>query len=193
MRRLDFAFNMLADNGVATLFQAISGSSLVHLNLRDNEIEIDGCEAIAASIGSVPQLQSLNLRQNQIASSGTEILCQSLESHPSITALDLRENSIRPEGAEAIGKLIGANMNLRYMCLCRNALGDDGAKAIGANLGKASLKELYMQDAHINNEGGEALQSGMSSNGKMARFDLRLNFIDMDIRRAISQICSRNR
>ena len=99
MRRFDMSFNMLGDGGVDFLFRAFNSSTpLLHLNLRDNEIEVDGCEAIADALksGVVPNLKSLNLRQNQILSDGCIAVCRALEDHGSIEALDLRENSPNP-------------------------------------------------------------------------------------------------
>jgi len=197
LRRFDIAFNMLSDGGVDTMIRAMKGAvNLLHLNLRDNEIELAGAKALAAGLldGAAPQLRSLNLRQNSIMNEGCIELCRALEDHEHLTALDVRENSIRADGAAAIARLVGTSRSLKYLSMCRNAVSNEGAKNLAVTLKRnSSLVELWMQDSHIENAGAEDLAAAIGSNRTLRRFDLRGNIIEMPILRCIGQVCSKNR
>jgi len=195
VRRVDWAFNMLGDNGMNSIV-AMMGNTLLHLNLRDNEIEVDGATILAQAFsgGAAPRLLSLNLRQNQILSAGALEICNSLQGHGSITALDLRENSIRAEGAEGIAQLVASTSTLKYLAICRNATANEGAALLGDSLrSNKSLTELWMQDSHIENPGGEALSNAITGHKNIKKFDLKGNLMDRDFMKAIGQVCSKNR
>jgi len=197
LRRVSIGFNMLHDDGVARLVNSLKNAKqLIHLSLRDCEIEVDGGISLGRALqdGACPRLLSLNVRQNLLLSEGVAELCRGLEEHPTLTALDLRENAFTADGAIGVARLITCSPNLKLVAICRNKSGNDGAKSIATAIRRNNvLEELWMQDSLILDPGAEELAKSMYENQTIVKMDLRLNMCDEGFKRSINSQTLHNR
>jgi len=79
LRRVSLAFSMLHDEGIARLSSSLrNAKQMLHLSLRDCEIEVDGGITLGKAFkdGACPRLLSLNVRQNLLLSEGVSELCR---------------------------------------------------------------------------------------------------------------------
>eukprot|EP00656_Telonema_subtile_P025783 TRINITY_DN27822_c0_g1_i1.p1 TRINITY_DN27822_c0_g1~~TRINITY_DN27822_c0_g1_i1.p1 ORF type:complete len:338 (+),score=86.03 TRINITY_DN27822_c0_g1_i1:90-1103(+) len=202
LRRCDVGWNMFKDAGI-TAFCATVGTHAVmtHLSFRDNELSSAGAGKLATIISNrqLPCLQSLNLRQNTISSAGAVAICTSLEGHPCIKSIDLRENAIMSSGAEGIASLIKTSKSLTSLALCRNNFADNGTSSIAKAIGAAGkkqlpLKQIWLMDCKIGNNGGKALSQNIGKNKNLLWCDIRMNpGISQVSARFVSDTCSAHR
>jgi len=193
--RLDLAFNMLGNEGVATLCEGLrEPSGLLHLSLRDNEIYTPGAEALAGTIAQgAPNLCSLNLRQNFLQNDGVRAICEALQGHPTLRALDLRENSLLAAAMEPIARFIEGTTSLETLALCRNVVEDEGAKQISAALKKnQTLLHLWLNDTRIGDAGGKSIGQALAKNKYILSLELRANPISQISARYIRSQCEQN-
>ena len=116
----------------------------------------------------LPNVTRLALPGNPaVDDAGMQALCEGLGrgDAPSLRALDLSDTSFGPAGAEALAAALsrGAMLNLEtvYWPSVKN-LGDQGVAALAAPLRKLpALKELYLFDCEIGDEGMASLFSNL--------------------------------
>jgi len=176
---LDLSRNDLRCPGMVELARGLTRDCvLLHLVLRDNDIEERGIRALADAMtaGGLPQLLSLNLRQNTAGDEGIEVLCGALVRHSSLTALDIRENGFTSTATLALASLLEGSHSLRTLWVCRNDLMDEGAAILaGALATNTMLRSITMTSSKIGNDGCQALLSTMKVNQSIIELDLREN------------------
>lgn len=104
--RVDLRSNRLTHVGAKHIFAHLKTQELLELNIGDNRIGYEACEALSDVLETSFQLVALNLEGNQIGDAGVFLLARGLRECVTLTKLVLRENNIGEAGADCIGKLL---------------------------------------------------------------------------------------
>ena len=95
-------------------------TSIVHLNLSNNNKGDLATKILAEAVATHPSLQELQLRNNDIADQGAEWLASSLQQNTMLFELDVSGNVIGNRGADQFMELVKVNH-----CLSNIVLGDN--------------------------------------------------------------------
>ena len=105
--------------------------ALTALNLEDNDIGVEGAEAIAASLKHSLRLTSLNMTANRIADGGATALANAvLREDLPLRTLSLHGNIIGEVGAIAIFERLELSLVLETLDMGSNLLRTNGAEAV---------------------------------------------------------------
>jgi len=173
----------LTDEKIISLFSGlISSTSLVYLDLDDNDFGIGGVRAMMPFLKNSPNLSILYLGNNANFNSeclrvllsvlnGTSIEelylygcsitdVSALQTYnlPKLQILNLNGNKIGKEGFITISNLLQKEgSTLTHLCLRDMNMGDDGAELIAASLkNNTNLKELHLTNSNITQRGYKA-------------------------------------
>lgn len=130
---LSLAYASIADDGCREVAKFIRDNPFVkYLDLRGNNLQAAGAQALANGIKLNRSLRSLNLKWNAIGKdpAGIIALCDVLKSNLTIGHLDLRNNRVNNVGAKAVGQMLMANTTITHLDLSWNDLGVDGGLAL---------------------------------------------------------------
>ena len=83
-------------------------------------------------------LVELNINENNLGDEGAKAFAEALKSNVALIDLSLEQNLISDEGAKALAKALKHNAALTILLLSYNSIGDEGAKAL-ANIPKDNL------------------------------------------------------
>lgn len=168
LTHLNLNYNLLGDNGVELLFDALvkANSTVVHVALGSNNIGDIGADTIAGSLPLLPRLTSLELCDNFIQEKGSVAIAEAVgnvipadelgaEDHQHATPLpllsiDLRGNKSRYIGAMRWAEVICNHPKLQFLCLAQNELGmmnsDSFMGLVYAAVASAALSVLDLRD-----------------------------------------------
>ncbi|XP_037120280.1 leucine-rich repeat-containing protein 71 isoform X4 [Syngnathus acus] len=141
LRVITFEGNPLVDNNHHLLF--CEGSSLTHLNLRNNRIEDEGARLLGAALST------------------------STSANWNLTSLNLSFNHIGDVGAGHIAKGLRFNRSLLFLSLSNNQIGDSGATQLATIFGEVVLtheeivqrRKLLLEKRHPSSVSVDADQS----------------------------------
>ena len=120
----------LGNAGVIEIADALNENNhLIHLDLSDNQIEVEGVKAIADALKKNNQLTHLDLSRNQIEVEGAMAIINALKKNNQLTQLYLSYNQIEVEGAKAIANALKKYNQLTHLDLSGNQIEVEGAKA----------------------------------------------------------------
>eukprot|EP01036_Dinobryon_divergens_P027218 gene27218-35949_t len=157
-----------------------SNKTLVTLDLRDNDIGIEGAAFIAEALQAGQKLRQLNLSGCNIESQGAIAIISSL-SNGSIETLNLSDNSIGDDGASQIGLFLETNRTLKQLSIPDNQITDDGMASISKGLARnKGLQFLGVQWNFITNNGALYLSTCLSQNSSLRALHILGNAIDRD-------------
>lgn len=127
LKNLCLAEQRVADLGAIALFNALPFSNLRTLNLKDNNLTDDCCEALNEMLGKrgVCHLEVLVLSKNGISDEGLMRCLPGLEVNTTLHALDLSHNSINHRGMRAMRNSLLINRGLQGISLIGNLSEDD--------------------------------------------------------------------
>jgi len=153
---LSLAYASISDDGMGEVAKFVRDSPFVkHLDLRGNNIQAKGAQALANGVKLNRSLRSLNLKWNSIGKdpSGISSLCDSLKSNLTIGHVDLRNNRVNNMGAKLVGDLLRANTAITHLDLSWNDLGVDGGLALLEGLKvNNSLIECQLSGSKVGEE-----------------------------------------
>ena len=163
---LNLSNNNVEDKGAASLADALkTNTSLIELNLSNNNVEDEGAEALADALKRNTSLTELDLSDIIVGDAGVASLADALKVNTSLVSLDLRYNEINAEGAEALADALKRNTSLTELNLSYNNVGDAGAASLADALKvNTSLVLLDLRDNEIGDEGAEALTESLQRN-----------------------------
>lgn len=130
---LSLAYASISDDGIGEVAKFIRDNPFVkYLDLRGNNIQSTGAQALANGVKLNRSLRSLNLKWNSIGKdpSGVGALCDVLKSNLTIGHVDLRNNRVNNVGVKLIGEMLRANTTITHLDLSWNDLGVDGGIAL---------------------------------------------------------------
>lgn len=154
---------MLSEEGAALLLQGLCANTILRrLDLKGNNLQARGAEALGKLLRQNKSIQSLTLEWNNLGAweEAFATFCRALAGNPALRQLDLRNNQISHQGAEEL------------------------ALALQANTG---LQQLDLRWNNIGLLGGRALASCLSSNRSLWRLELAGNSVPSDVLRAVEQ------
>ena len=91
---------------IPKLLETSNQRRIVVLNLRQNNLGIDGAMSIAQGLIDNTSLKLLDLTSNRIGSKGVMLLCEALKDNSTLNSLFLNTNGISSEGAYALSDLM---------------------------------------------------------------------------------------
>jgi hypothetical protein len=153
---LSLAYASISDDGMGEVAKFVRDNPFVkHLDLRGNNIQAKGAQALANGVKLNRSLRSLNLKWNSIGKdpSGISSLCDALKSNLTVGHVDLRNNRISNVGAKLVGDLLRANTAITHLDLSWNDLGVDGGLALLEGLKvNNSLIECQLSGSKVGEE-----------------------------------------
>ncbi|GKY96934.1 hypothetical protein MPSEU_000652400 [Mayamaea pseudoterrestris] len=164
---LDLRSNSISAQGALTLQGMVARStSMLSLCLNHNDLGAAGATAIARGLQqSTSTLVKLQLSGNDIQCDGCKAMAHMLRLNKTLEVLDLSMNDILNDGAAAIARALTRNKTLRSINLRRNDISDQGALTFAQSLGcMRGLKELILNKNTMTELGGDALLDALQCN-----------------------------
>jgi len=160
----------LTANHIATIPKLLETSAtrkVMVLNLKHNQLGIDGAMAIAQGLIENTSLRLLDLSQNRLGSKGVMLLCEALKDNQTLSSLFLDTNGIASEGAYALSDLL---------------------------LDKSSqLLELHLAWNLVCGTGLNSLFTALAlTNRKLKFLDVSYNFVDITVIHSLRCMIERN-
>ena len=128
---------------------------LTQLNLCENPLQDEGLAALASATFR-DRVESLQLRANNIQPAGWEALARRSASWSQLQELDLDNNALGPLNLPGTGSPVRFP-RLKKLFLIRNHLGDSGVERLMKSLECPELKILNLDQNQITSAGVEAL------------------------------------
>jgi Leucine Rich repeat len=143
-----------------------SASALLKLDLRYNDIEGVGMEAICEAL-AFTQVKDLYVEGNRIGDSGATALSNLLKDPKSpLERVFMGANQIHATGAEALASSLYANKTISKIYLEGNNIGSEGADCFSAVLeelqGNTGLKSLFVDNNNIGKQGSKRLAKALN-------------------------------
>jgi hypothetical protein len=127
---------------------------LLHLDLSDNRLNVEGVQALAES-GVLRGLRVLKLSRTFPGVPGVRALAES-GGLAGVRGLDLSANRLGPVAVKLVAES-GAARGLRVLNLSNNPVGDAGAAALANSRSLSGLLELDLANAELTDAGAVAL------------------------------------
>lgn len=120
-------------------------SSLIRLNLSNNEISSANCDVLFESLKHHKSLQTLDISRNNIGDKGCIALSKELNFYTSLEILNISYNNISFKGLIALAEALKTNTSLVKLNLNCNNIDDDWCKILFEVLhNHPSIKRLHV-------------------------------------------------
>ena len=178
IRRMELGNNAITDEGLVPLARALqSCRSLEYLDLSENRIRSDGCEALGRLVQAVDpptQVKSIILAKNNLGDKAGKLLCDALADQLTMTELDLSSNKLGGAAfGEALRGILENNSVLERLELGWNGITSSIAKRIVPGLStNPSLQYIGLQWNALGDEGGVALGYALRHNKALEVLDV---------------------
>ncbi|XP_045692999.1 leucine-rich repeat-containing protein 45 isoform X1 [Phyllostomus hastatus] len=159
---------MLSEEGATLLLQGLCANPVLRfLDLKGNNLQAAGAEALGRLLRQSTSLQSLTLEWNNLGTweDAFAAFCRALAGNGVLRRLDLRNNQISHQGAEELALALKSN---------------------------TSLQQLDLRWNNIGLLGGRALVSCLPSNRTLWKLELAGNNVPSDVLRAVEQAMDHN-
>lgn len=167
--------NSISDIGLDSLSKLTSKTSLVCLDLHQNNFTAKGVSNLAQSLKNNSTLEYLVLDENQFGDEGAIALGEILESNQGLRELSLADTSITSLGLKSIADSLATNRTLGTLVLDTNHIGDSGVGFLSSALtSNRSLQSLHLNECSITDIGVEHLGKGLMENSTLT--DLQISF-----------------
>eukprot|EP00301_Raphidiophrys_heterophryoidea_P012833 c1984_g1_i2.p1 GENE.c1984_g1_i2~~c1984_g1_i2.p1 ORF type:complete len:435 (+),score=100.69 c1984_g1_i2:43-1347(+) len=157
-----------------------ANSSLLHLNLHDNELGAEGVDFIMQGVCSASSaLTSLNLAGCGLSSEGGIAVGRALI-HSHITSLNISNNRLCDEGGEAvIGGVIGTHITTLYLAV--NEISDSVCGSVCQMLQCCPhLSHLILAGNALSNKGVDLISNALATNTCLTSLSFACNFVSND-------------
>ncbi|CAD7668418.1 unnamed protein product [Nyctereutes procyonoides] len=124
---------MLSEEGASLLLQGLCANTIVRfLDLKGNNLQAAGAEALGQLLRQNKSIQSLTLEWNNLGSwdDAFATFCGALAGNSALQQLDLRNNQINHKGAEELALALACNTSLQQLDLRWNSIGLLGGRAL---------------------------------------------------------------
>ncbi|XP_037013797.2 leucine-rich repeat-containing protein 45 isoform X2 [Artibeus jamaicensis] len=159
---------MLSEEGAALLLQGLCANTVLRcLDLKGNNLQAAGAEALGRLLRHSTSIQSLTLEWNNLGTweDAFATFCRALAGNGILRQLDLRNNQISHQGAEELALALKSN---------------------------TSLQQLDLRWNNIGLLGGRALVNCLPSNRTLWKLELAGNNVPSDVLRAVEQAMDHN-
>ena len=157
---LVLANSMITAEGAQVIASRLAPSSLLLLDLSDNEIEDAGAVAICEALAYNESLRRLVLKGNRLTDAAVQKMVTALMPNRYLRCLDLYGNQITALGAQHLRRLLQRTHHLETLVVGANSLGDDGVAHLCRGMRKnhrGKLRRLGLSANGITNAGAERL------------------------------------
>jgi Ran GTPase-activating protein (RanGAP) involved in mRNA processing and transport len=177
MEDFKMAGSRFFSKGAVMLARGLStGTSLVSLDLNDNNINEEGGLALSGMLFKQPNLRHLNFEAAMLGSHAAGAVVSALAAGcPKLEYLNLSCCDIYPGGVPAVAKAISAMKNLKVLKIAENELGDFGVARICMAL-KESGCPLVELDVSTN----ELVQAGAIAAARLAISKASFTSLNLD-------------
>ena len=178
IRRLELANNALTDDGLVPLARALTACSrLEYVDLSENRIRSDGCEALGRLLrvhDPPSRINTLKLAKNNLGDGAGTVLCDAIADQLTVTTLDLSSNNLGGlRFGEALRCLLENNSVLQRLELGWNGITSSIARKIVPALSDTlSLQYLGLQWNALGDVGGVALGYALRHNQTLQVLDV---------------------
>lgn len=159
---------MLSEEGAALLLQGLCANTTLRLlDLKGNNLQARGAEALGKLLRQNKSIQSLTLEWNSLGAweEAFATLCRALAGNLTLRQLDLRNNQISHRGAEELALALKANSSLQQLDLRWNNIGLLGGRALlGCLPGNRSLWRLELAGNSVPSDILRAVEQAMEHN-----------------------------
>lgn len=158
-------------------------------------LQDDAVFQMPALLDAPTKLQALNLRGNNLKVEGAMALAQGLIDNTTVRMLDLSSNQLGSKGVMLLCESLKGNKHLQSLFLNSNNVSSDGAFAVADLLidEKSSLLEVHLGWNLICNTGLNALFTALAmSNTKLKFIDVAYNFMDITVMHSLRLMLERN-
>lgn len=194
--RLDLATQSLTVDSCRALGKLLRAEALLtELVLSDCMLSEEGAALLLRGLCTNTAVRLLDLKGNNLQARGAEALGRLLRQNKSIQSLTLEWNSLGAweDAFAAFCGGLAANEALRQLDLRNNQISHQGAEQLALALkGNTTLQQLDLRWNNIGLLGGRALVSCFPSNRSLWRLDLAGNNVPGDILRAVEQGAGHN-
>uniref|UniRef100_A0A452SHU0 Leucine rich repeat containing 45 n=1 Tax=Ursus americanus TaxID=9643 RepID=A0A452SHU0_URSAM len=124
---------MLSEEGATLLLQGLCANTVVRfLDLKGNNLQAAGAEALGQLLRQNKSIQSLTLEWNNLGpwEDAFAAFCGALAGNGALRQLDLRNNQISHKGAEELALALTRNAHLQQLDLRWNSVGLLGGRAL---------------------------------------------------------------
>jgi Ran GTPase-activating protein (RanGAP) involved in mRNA processing and transport len=166
----------LADGRFTTALT--SNTSLLKINLPDNNISDEGVRHLAGSLKVNNTLRCINLSENHISKAGAKFLAEALMVNKMLENLYLNSNKIGDEGVRSLAMALQVNSTLKLIDLSGCQISKVGAKFLAdALMVNTSLVAINLSCNNINDEGAQILAESFTVNQSLRNIQLCNNKI----------------
>jgi len=159
------------------------------LDVRNNDINAEGIEPIAAALIGMP-VKELKLAENDLRSAGVCKLAGVLHSMPNLQTLDLDNNHFGSDGAEELAKCLPETVC--HLRLAGNKVRNKGVIALASALHTLPLlKELILEENEVSDEGVQALADNLKNCSSLVYLNLISNRIGDSGCKALTEAVSK--
>ncbi|XP_051127877.1 RAN GTPase-activating protein 2 [Andrographis paniculata] len=155
----------LEDDGAIAIADALKDSapSLEVLDMAGNDITVEAAPALAACIGKKTSLVKLNLSENDLKDDGAiQIVKMFGDGHSKLKDVDLSQNSLRRAAARLVARAVVGLPGFGFLNVDGNAISDDGVDEL-KEIFKLCPEKLGPLDE--NDPDGEDLDEKESADG----------------------------
>ena len=154
--------NCFTDNNVIVLLAVSkslkSTSTLLTLNLSNNQITDSGMKCLSEALAVNTTLQSLDISYNIISDDGILFISESLKLNESLHELILSKNNITDGGAKLLAEAIQINTALQELNISRNCISKEGVmRILEACIKNNSLQKLVSTHNSLSKSGLDAI------------------------------------
>eukprot|EP00984_Skeletonema_dohrnii_P021307 scaffold10614_cov82-Skeletonema_dohrnii-CCMP3373.AAC.4 len=156
----------ISDHKISFFCRGLTRSaSITKMNLYDNRLSVTAVQSMVPFLQSANNLKELYLDNNNIRSEGFNLLFRALRDSPIETL------SCDRCGIESI------EIDSEHIPVDDNSINADGCRGLAKLLqgGDSTLKDLYLRDNAIDDEGVATFIDALQSNASLRNLDLRKN------------------
>jgi len=178
LKKLDLSENKLDSESCQALSELLSSStSLKILSIGDNDLPPEAVELIISELHHNTTLEMLFMNDSHFSHQNIISLASVLRTNHTLVDLNLAECHIDSDGACQLASALCTNDTLNVLIMGDNPIGVEGAAAVAKMLCKnKSLKQLYLQDDSIGEEGTQKLIDSLIHNTTLEQLYLPLEY-----------------
>ena len=188
LKSLTFSDTNLGDVSAKYLSESlIENESLENLNLSNNKIEDEGAKSLAFLLSNNNTLKSLNLNNNDLRENGLRNMCKSLRTNTTLEMIGLSRNRFTKE-IKFLSQILTTNFSIKELYLGDNNIRNEGMKFLSKALKiNSHLKKLSLSGSILGNEGVKFLSKSLKTNKDLEEISLESCYINDEQIRYLSE------
>lgn len=123
----------------AVVEKLVNHSSLRHLTLENNKLDVRAARLLSSCLPTWPKLETVWLGHNPLTPAGVAMVAGALQAHSALQRLHLGGTHMGSVGAVALARVLPGLRHLRFLDLVANDIDALGMEAIAASLGNLTM------------------------------------------------------